>query len=537
MTAMRILLLLLLVSFPLEAQTRWSDPSAEWTTIGPPKGTLVICGGFPGGERADLFLSLLKDRNAPIVVIPTADGKKTHDMNHQAVRVLREKGARNITILHTYERRTADSPAFVEPLRRAEGVWISGGYQSYLSKSYYHTRTHTELFRLLERGGVIAGNSAGASIMGSYLYGGHAAGTMGLGFVRKTAIGQHFLRRRRRAGLVKIVKGRPDLLGIGLDEDAFILVRGNTFQVFGPTKVALAEPLRPGWPGREPYRYLLPGDKYDLAKRSIHRAHPWKPDTLWPGRFSPFPYPSWKTQGPPKGKILLAGVHPGKEVFQAFLEALKDPKAPVLVVPTASVSQRKEKKNRALAILRSLGARRAALWHTLDRRQADSPAFTKPIRDAGALWFSAGDAWRLAEVYRHTLFHLELFHLLERGGVIGGAGGGAKFLASWMAGEAFGWDRGAALLPRAALYPWRGKKRDVQGMVKALLKNRTYLGIGLDPGAAVLVSADQALVLGKGKAAFFDPTFQGWPWPGQDDPFLLLDPGDAFDLKTRRPDW
>ncbi len=532
----RWILSLFLLSLPLGAQTRWIDPSADWATLGPPKGTLLICGGFPGGERADCFLSLLGDLNAPIVVIPTADGKKTHGPDTKGVRLLREKGAKNVTLLHTYERRVADSKNFVEPLRHAKGVWITGGYQSYLSKAYYHTRVHTELFRLLARGGVIAGNSAGASIMGSYLYGGHAAGTMGLGLLRKTAIGQHYLRRRRVGGLVKIVEKHPDLLGIGLDEDAFILVRGNTFQVLGPTKVVVVDPRRPGWPGREPREYLLPGDKYDLSTRTILRASPWKPDALWPGRYAPFPYPSWKTPGPQSGKILLCGTNPGREVFQAFLEALGDSNAPILVIPTAGVTQRTPEKNLALRALRSLGAKRVSLWHTLDRRQANSPGYTAPLRQARGVWFSRGQSWRLAEVYLHTLFHLELFHLLQRGGVAGGAGGGAKFLVSRMAGEAFGWTRGTGLFPRAALETWRSKS-SYPKVVESLLKNRGLLGIGLDPGAAVLVTATRARVLGKGKAFFFDPSLPGWPWPGQDEPFLPLDPGDTFDLLARRPGW
>ncbi len=528
---------LLFLSLSLGARTRWVDPAAQWRTLGPPKGALLICGGYPGGARAEFFLSLLKDPNAPIVVIPTADGKKHHDKNHKAVRALREKGARNLVLLHTYDRRVADSPAFVEPLRRAKAVWISGGFQSYLSKTYYHTRTHTELFRLLERGGIIAGNSAGASIMGSYLYGGHAAGTMGLGFLRKSVIGQHYLRRRRVGGLARIVKRRPDLLGIGLDEDAFILVRGNTFQVFGPAKVVVADPKRLARGGREPLLYLLPGDKYDLLNRTVRRASPWKPDALWPKRSGPFPYPSWKTPGPPAGRLLLAGAHPGKEIFHAFLDALGDRKGPILVVPTGSVSQRDPAKNRAVAVFRSLGAAQVSTWHTLDRRQANSPGFTAPLRKARGVWFSEGDAWRPAEVYRHTLFHLELFRLLERGGVLHCPGAGPGVPAAATAGEACGWRRRAALFPSAALYPWRGRTRDVQGMVRALLANRSLLGIGLDPGAAILVSANTARVLGEGKAAFFDPRLPGWPWPRQDEPFLLLDPGDAFDLAARRPDW
>ena len=54
-------------------------------------------------------------------------------------------------------------------LRDATGVWIPGGRQWRLVDSYLNTRTHRELQRVLERGGVVGGTSAGASILGSYL--------------------------------------------------------------------------------------------------------------------------------------------------------------------------------------------------------------------------------------------------------------------------------------------------------------------------------------------------------------------------------
>ncbi len=54
-------------------------------------------------------------------------------------------------------------------LGNAQAVWISGGRQWRLADAYLHTRTHRELFALLDWGGLIGGSSAGASIMASYL--------------------------------------------------------------------------------------------------------------------------------------------------------------------------------------------------------------------------------------------------------------------------------------------------------------------------------------------------------------------------------
>ena len=53
---------------------------------------------------------------------------------------------------------------------------------------------------VLERGGVVAGNSAGASILGSSLYAGHGAGDEGSGLLPKTLVGWQFNRATAWSG-------------------------------------------------------------------------------------------------------------------------------------------------------------------------------------------------------------------------------------------------------------------------------------------------------------------------------------------------
>lgn len=78
------------------------------------------------------------------------------------------------------------------------GVWFNGGRQWHLADSYLNTKTHEAFWDVLQRGGVIGGSSAGATIQGSYLARGDTSGntimmgdhTEGLGFLKNTAIGQ-----------------------------------------------------------------------------------------------------------------------------------------------------------------------------------------------------------------------------------------------------------------------------------------------------------------------------------------------------------
>lgn len=518
-------------------QSQRVSPSDAWETIGPPTGTLLIHGGTHGGRGADAFMALVNNPEALIVVIPTAGPDENCGENAPVVAPLRERGAKNIKVLHTRDRRTANSPEFVAPLRAAKAVWISGGQQSRLATAYLHTLTHRELFGVLERGGVMAGNSAGASIQGSFLYGGHNGGDVGFGFVRQSVVGQHYIRRHRMGGIARIVGQYPGLLGIGIDEDTFIVVRGNTFEVSGTSKVALCDARRPGWSVEQPYEFLFAGDRYDLKSRRLLTSRAWDPAGQWEGAGKPWQDPAaeWKTCGPPQGALLMAGGKASPDVMKRFLDLVGDREARIVVIPTAGVDGRDE-RNEDLAAFRALGARNMMLWHTLDRDAANCTRFVAQLRDAQAVWISAGDPWRLADVLLHTLAHKELFGVLAKGGVIGAEGDSARFLTARMAGDAYGWEQGGGFLRAAAVHTWPAEKRAIGDMVAVLKKEPSLLGLGIDQTAAVLVQGDGFEVIGEGKVAVFDATRRGWPWE-EGESHILLGSGERYDLKNRRPDW
>ncbi len=134
--------------------------------FGPEKGSLVIVGGGRlGSEIVERFLQLAGGLQAEIVVIPTASGATDFGPGYQgrAFRSFAEHGAQNLTLVHTYDPKEADTEAFAEPIQRATGVWFSGGRQWRLADAYLGTKTEKALWGVLERGGVIGGSSAGAT--------------------------------------------------------------------------------------------------------------------------------------------------------------------------------------------------------------------------------------------------------------------------------------------------------------------------------------------------------------------------------------
>ncbi len=147
----------------------------------------------------------------------------------------------------------------------------------------------------MERGGVVGGSSAGASIMGSYLVRGDTKTNtvmmgdheQGLSLITNCAIDQHLLALNRQFDILEILQVHPDLLGIGLDENTAIVVHDNEFEVIGESFVAVYDGTycqfvrdKSDWSIERPEITILPngsekfyllgkGRKYSLSHRHV----------------------------------------------------------------------------------------------------------------------------------------------------------------------------------------------------------------------------------------------------------------------------
>ena len=278
---------------------------AQVTEYGPAKGTLVIQGGGSdvGTGIFETFINRAGGLGAKIVVVPTAGGNRTPDGNievykeEQVVASWKKRGATNVRMLHTHDPKVADTEAFAKILRDAAGVWFDGGRQWNIVDSYANTLTYREFHKVLERGGVIGGSSAGATILGEYLVRGAIAGSEivmtpepehehGFAFLRKTAIDQHINTRNRWDDIIPVIRKYPNLLGIGLSEGTAIVVTGDRFEVIGKWKVAIHDNTRVYQPWEKPYYVLSAGDVYNMKTRTIekHGAGVLLPPALIPAK-------------------------------------------------------------------------------------------------------------------------------------------------------------------------------------------------------------------------------------------------------------
>lgn len=264
--------------------------TAQKQTTGPEKGHLIIAGGaLRDPEVFAKFIELAGGDQSHIVVIPTAGGYDVDDNRRRGlIKSWKARGAAKVTVLHTTDPKEANTEAFTSVLKEATGVYLPGGRQWRFADSYLNTKVEDYLFDLLDRGGVIAGSSAGATIQGSYLARGDSKTNTimvgdheeGFGFVKNIAIDQHTLARNRQFDMFEVLDVYPDLLGISLDENTAILVTGNHFEVIGQSYALIYDGTH--WDqtknqfvknklGQERFHMLRKGRKYNMAERKVIR--------------------------------------------------------------------------------------------------------------------------------------------------------------------------------------------------------------------------------------------------------------------------
>lgn len=209
--------------------------------------SLLIIGGAEDkvGHKTVLrrFVRLAGGSKARIVVIPTASSFP-EDAVDTYTAIFSRLGAPEVEAVDPPSRQTAATEALVQAIDRATGVFITGGNQLKLAQLVVGTPLADAISRAHARGAVVAGTSAGASILSRFMIslGGDGVTprqrvsqlTSGLGLLPGAIVDQHFDQRSRYGRLMSLVASSPDLLGIGVDEDTAAEIQdGRKLTVLG----------------------------------------------------------------------------------------------------------------------------------------------------------------------------------------------------------------------------------------------------------------------------------------------------------------
>jgi cyanophycinase len=260
------------------------------------RGRLLIIGGHEDKDGERLILRAVADHvGGGKLVVATAASQLPQRMWDEYERVFRALGVRHLYKLEIEKREDAKSAQKIRILDDADAVFFTGGDQLKITSQIGDTPIFERVHDIYRAGGMIAGTSAGASVVcetmmvggdgnGSHRLGEGLRMSPGLGLFPGVIVDQHFAERGRMGRLLGAVAQNPRILGIGIDENTAILVKGHrTFTVIGDGAVYVLDGSTVTYSNIADERVgktlsiydvklhtLTQGDTFDLAQRRPH---------------------------------------------------------------------------------------------------------------------------------------------------------------------------------------------------------------------------------------------------------------------------
>lgn len=219
-----------------------------------PPGPLVIIGGAEDRDGACTilreFIRLAGGRRSRIAVL-TAGTSEPREAGITYIDTFKRLGANRVEVVDTRDQDDANHIDAIRIIREATGIFFTGGDQARIVKCIKDTILEDALRKCYEEGIVIAGTSAGAAIMpdvmivkGESETSPHAGAVTlgpGMGFVQGIVLDQHFAQRGRLGRLLTALLLDPAVIGIGIDENTAIIIRGAEFEVIGEGAVTVID--------------------------------------------------------------------------------------------------------------------------------------------------------------------------------------------------------------------------------------------------------------------------------------------------------
>jgi cyanophycinase len=218
------------------------------------EGRLIAIGGAEDRENECAilkeFLRLAKGPKARIVVMTVATDQ-VEELGGDYTSAFKRLGVDEVQVVDVSKREDAQSEAKTKAVEEATGIFFTGGDQLHITALLGGSRLHQELFQRFQKGVVVAGTSAGASMMGNSMilsgdrdepprFGRVEIGP-GMDFMIGAIIDTHFSQRGRIGRLLTAVAHFPQDLGIGIDENTALVITDHHFDVIGDGTVTVID--------------------------------------------------------------------------------------------------------------------------------------------------------------------------------------------------------------------------------------------------------------------------------------------------------
>jgi cyanophycinase len=244
------------------------------------RGYIIPIGGaeekLHNPEILDKFVEICGGKSARIGIIPTASELEDTGRNYE--KLFRKLGIRHAQVLNIITREDCQSDKYLEYIKKADGVFMTGGNQLRLSTTLGGTPVAQMIRRRNAAGMHVAGTSAGAAFMPEHMIAGGDEGSTpspamvtmapGLGLTNNFIIDQHFRQRDRLGRLLTALAYNPFAVGIGLDEDTAAFIRpGDDLEVIGSGGITIIDPSHLSYSSMDRARR---GDPVSLIDVNLH---------------------------------------------------------------------------------------------------------------------------------------------------------------------------------------------------------------------------------------------------------------------------
>jgi cyanophycinase len=303
----RTLVFVLLASFSVFFTQNSLAAEAQTPSNTEIKGSLVIIGGALRPDNDEVWKRVVAQAGgagAKFVVISAASANPERAGKSTAA-VLTRFGATaevlplSIKLKDTPYQEVVRDPKIIKLVSEANGVYFTGGDQGRITKVLFQadgTRTPLleAIWAMYQRGGVIAGSSAGAAIMSSTMFYEAPSSVLrtlkegitvgrdiapGLGFIGDDVfVDQHLIIRGRFARMLPAMQKANYQLGLGIDENsAMVVSRQSLVEIIG-YKGAILIDLRDAQTdssikdfniSNAKIGYLDRGDQFDLRTKVL----------------------------------------------------------------------------------------------------------------------------------------------------------------------------------------------------------------------------------------------------------------------------
>ncbi len=217
-------------------------------------GPLIIIGGAEDREGDCLvlreFVRAAGGVDAHIAVM-TAATTAPREVGDDYIRIFERLGASKVEVVYTDKREDSDREENLAKVKEASGIFFTGGDQSRIVDFIKGTPLDKLIHNRHQEGAVVGGTSAGAAMMPDQMIVDGASVSNptvdavevgpGMGFMPGIVIDQHFSQRGRLGRLLAALVLQPAVLGLGIDEDTGIVVRGDEFEVIGSGAITVVD--------------------------------------------------------------------------------------------------------------------------------------------------------------------------------------------------------------------------------------------------------------------------------------------------------